>query len=161
MLGRRRRALALATLTAPVLLITLDMTVLGAALPAISEDLRPGAAEQLWIVDIYSFVLAGLLVVAGGLGDRLGRRRLLLVGSAAFGLASLAAAFAPTAGTLVVARALLGLGGATLMPSTLSLIKTIFPEPGARRRAIGVWAATFSAGAAAGPVVGGWLLEHF
>jgi DHA2 family multidrug resistance protein-like MFS transporter len=156
-----RRSLALATLTAPVLLITLDMTVLGAALPAISEDLRPGAATQLWIVDIYSFVLAGLLVVAGGLGDRLGRRRLLLIGAAAFGLASVAAAFAPTAGTLVAARALLGLGGATLMPSTLSLIKTIFPEAEARRRAIGVWAATFSAGAAAGPVVGGWLLEHF
>jgi MFS transporter, DHA2 family, multidrug resistance protein len=156
-----KRALALATLTAPVLLITLDMTVLGAALPAISEDLRPGAAEQLWIVDVYSFVLAGLLVVAGGLGDRLGRRRLLLAGSAAFGLASLAAAFAPTAAALVAARALLGLGGATLMPSTLSLIRTIFPEPGARRRAIGVWAATFSAGAAAGPVIGGWLIEHF
>ena len=161
MLAPDRRTLALATLTAPVLLITLDMTVLGAALPAISEDLRPGAAEQLWIVDIYSFVLAGLLVVAGGLGDRLGRRRLLLAGAAAFGLASLAAAFAPTAAALVAARALLGVGGATLMPSTLSLIRTIFPEPGARRRAIGVWAATFSAGAAAGPVIGGWLLEHF
>jgi DHA2 family multidrug resistance protein-like MFS transporter len=157
----QRRRLALATLVAPVLLITLDMTVLGAALPAISEDLRPGAAAQLWIVDIYSFVLAGLLVVAGGLGDRLGRRRLLLVGSAAFGLASIAAAFAPSAGALIAARALLGLGGATLMPSTLSLLKTIFPEPGARRHAIGVWAAAFSAGAAAGPVVGGWLLEHF
>src|ERR1700712_3053661 len=90
----QRRRLALATLTAPVLLITLDMTVLGAALPAISEDLRPGAATQLWIVDIYSFVLAGLLVVAGGLVDRLGRRRLLLIGAAAFGLASVAAAFA-------------------------------------------------------------------
>ena len=88
----QRRRLALATLVAPVLLITLDMTVLGAALPAISEDLRPGAATQLWIVDIYSFVLAGLLVVAGGLGDRLGRRRLLLAGAAAFGLASVAAA---------------------------------------------------------------------
>jgi DHA2 family multidrug resistance protein-like MFS transporter len=137
------------------------MTVLGAALPAISEDLRPGAAAQLWIVDIYSLVLAGLLVVAGGLGDRLGRRRLLLAGAAAFGLASVAAAFAPSAGALVAARALLGLGGATLMPSTLSLIKTIFPEPAARRRAIGVWAAAFSAGAAAGPVLGGWLLEHF
>ncbi len=161
MLSRPNRGLALATLTAPVLLITLDMTVLGAALPAISEDLRPGAAEQLWIVDIYSFVLAGLLVVAGGLGDRLGRRRLLLGGAAAFGVASVVAAFAPTAGALVAARALLGIGGATLMPSTLSLIRTIFPEPEARRRAIGVWAATFSAGAAAGPVVGGWLLEHF
>ena len=157
----RRRALALGVLTAPVLLITVDMTVLGAALPAISADLRPGAAAQLWIVDVYSFVLAGLLVVAGSLGDRIGRRRLLLIGTAAFGLASIAAAFAPSAGTLIAARALLGLGGATLMPSTLSLIKTVFPEPGARRRAIGVWAAVFSGGAAAGPVVGGWLLEHF
>ncbi|MEJ2869040.1 MFS transporter [Actinomycetospora sp. OC33-EN08] len=156
-----RRALALLVLTAPVLLITLDMTVLGAALPAISEDLRPGAATQLWIVDVYSFVLAGLLVVAGSLGDRIGRRRLLLIGTAAFGVASIAAAFAPSAGALVAARALLGLGGATLMPSTLSLIKTVFPEPGARRRAIGVWAAMFSGGAAAGPVIGGWLLEHF
>ncbi|GLZ50436.1 MFS transporter [Actinomycetospora sp. NBRC 106378] len=156
-----RRALALGVLTAPVLLITLDMTVLGAALPAISEDLRPGAATQLWIVDVYSFVLAGLLVVAGSLGDRIGRRRLLLIGTAAFGVASVAAAFAPTAGALVAARALLGLGGATLMPSTLSLIKTVFPEADARRRAIGVWAAMFSGGAAAGPVIGGWLLEHF
>ncbi|MCD2188897.1 MFS transporter [Actinomycetospora soli] len=156
-----RRALALGVLTAPVLLITLDMTVLGAALPAISEDLRPGAATQLWIVDVYSFVLAGLLVVAGSLGDRIGRRRLLLIGTAAFGVASVIAAFAPTAGALVAARALLGLGGATLMPSTLSLIKTVFPEPEARRRAIGVWAAMFSGGAAAGPVIGGWLLEHF
>ncbi|MDL5155822.1 MFS transporter [Actinomycetospora termitidis] len=156
-----RRALALGVLTAPVLLITLDMTVLGAALPAISEDLRPGAATQLWIVDVYSFVLAGLLVVAGSLGDRIGRRRLLLIGTAAFGLASVAAAFAPSAGALVAARALLGLGGATLMPSTLSLIKTVFPESDARRRAIGVWAAMFSGGAAAGPVIGGWLLEHF
>ncbi|GAA4836420.1 MFS transporter [Actinomycetospora corticicola] len=156
-----RRALALGVLTAPVLLITLDMTVLGAALPAISEDLRPGAATQLWIVDVYSFVLAGLLVVAGSLGDRIGRRRLLLIGTAAFGVASVVAAFAPTAGALVAARALLGLGGATLMPSTLSLIKTVFPEPDSRRRAIGVWAAMFSGGAAAGPVIGGWLLEHF
>src|SRR4051812_15365057 len=161
MLAPSNRRLALATLIAPVLLITLDMTVLGAALPAISEDLRPGAATQLWIVDVYSFVLAGLLVVAGGLGDRLGRRRLLLAGAAAFGLASVAAAFAPSAGALVAARALLGLGGATPMPPTLSLLKTIFPEPDARRRAIGVWAAAFSAGAAAGPVLGGWLLEHF
>ncbi|MFC5064188.1 MFS transporter [Actinomycetospora atypica] len=157
----RRRALALGVLTAPVLLITVDMTVLGAALPAISADLRPGAAAQLWIVDVYSFVLAGLLVVAGSLGDRIGRRRLLLIGTAAFGLASVAAAFAPSAGALIAARALLGLGGATLMPSTLSLIKTVFPEPSARRRAIGVWAAVFSGGAAAGPVIGGWLLEHF
>src|ERR1700712_5831037 len=108
----QRRRLALATLVAPVLLITLDMTVLGAALPAISEDLRPGAAAQLWIVDIYSFVLAGLLVVAGGLGDRLGRRRLLLAGSAAVGRASVAAAVAAGAGALVAPPARLGARGA-------------------------------------------------
>jgi MFS transporter, DHA2 family, multidrug resistance protein len=156
-----RRWLALAVLTLPVLLISIDMTVLGAALPALTEDLDPGAAEQLWIVDAYSFVLAGLLVTMGTLGDRIGRRRLLLWGAAAFGLASVAAAFAPTAGTLVVARALLGLGGATLMPSTFSLIKSAFPEARQRATAVAVWSAAFSGGAAAGPVVGGFLLEHF
>lgn len=156
-----RRSLALAVLTLPVLLISIDMTVLGAALPALAEDLDPGAAEQLWIVDAYSFVLAGLLVTMGTLGDRIGRRRLLMWGAAAFGVASIAAAFAPTAGTLVVARALLGLGGATLMPSTFSLIKTAFPEPRRRATAVAVWSAAFSGGAAAGPVVGGFLLEHF
>ncbi|GAA4793016.1 efflux MFS transporter LfrA [Actinomycetospora chlora] len=153
--------LALAVLVLPVLLISIDMTVLGTALPALAEDLAPGAAEQLWIVDAYSFVLAGLLVTMGTLGDRIGRRRLLLWGSAAFGLASVAAAFAPTAGALVAARALLGLGGATLMPSTFSLIKTVFPEPRRRATAVAVWSAAFSGGAAAGPVVAGVLLEHF
>ncbi|MFC5137910.1 MFS transporter [Actinomycetospora rhizophila] len=156
-----RRSPALAVLTLPVLLISIDMTVLGAALPALTEDLDPGAAEQLWIVDAYSFVLAGLLVTMGTLGDRIGRRRLLMWGAAAFGVASVAAAFAPTAGMLVVARALLGLGGATLMPSTFSLIKTAFPEPRRRATAVAVWSAAFSGGAAAGPVVGGFLLEHF
>ena len=135
-MARRSPALALAALVLPVLLISIDMTVLGAALPVLAEDLDPGAAEQLWIVDAYSFVLAGLLVTMGTLGDRVGRRRLLMCGAAAFGVASVLAAFAPTAGTLVVARALLGLGGATLMPSTFSLIKTTFPEP--RRRATAV-----------------------
>ena len=156
-----RPRLALAVLTLPVLLISIDMTVLGAALPAIGEQLRPTAAEQLWIVDVYSFVLAGLLVLMGSLGDRIGRRRLLLIGSSAFGVASVLAAFAPSAGALVAARALLGLGGATLMPSTFSLLKTAFPAPAARARAVAVWSAAFSAGAAAGPVVGGSLLEHF
>ncbi|MHC1561104.1 MFS transporter [Actinomycetospora sp. C-140] len=160
-MSRRSPGLALAALTLPVLLISIDMTVLGTALPALAEDLDPGAAEQLWIVDAYSFVLAGLLVTMGTLGDRIGRRRLLLWGSAAFGLASVAAAFAPTAGALVAARALLGLGGATLMPSTFSLIKTTFPEPRRRAVAVAVWSAAFSGGAAAGPVLAGFLLEHF
>jgi DHA2 family multidrug resistance protein-like MFS transporter len=160
-MSRRSPALALAALALPVLLISIDMTVLGAALPVLAEDLDPGAAEQLWIVDAYSFVLAGLLVTMGTLGDRIGRRRLLMWGAAAFGVASVLAAFAPTAGTLVVARALLGLGGATLMPSTFSLIKTTFPEPRRRATAVAVWSAAFSGGAAAGPVVAGVLLEHF
>ncbi|GLZ45515.1 MFS transporter [Actinomycetospora sp. NBRC 106375] len=160
-MSRRSPGLALAALTLPVLLISIDMTVLGTALPALAEDLDPGAAEQLWIVDAYSFVLAGLLVTMGTLGDRIGRRRLLLWGSAAFGLASVAAAFAPSAGALVAARALLGLGGATLMPSTFSLIKTTFPEPRRRAVAVAVWSAAFSGGAAAGPVLAGFLLEHF
>ena len=154
-MSRRSPALALAALVLPVLLISIDMTVLGTALPVLAEDLDPGAAEQLWIVDAYSFVLAGLLVTMGTLGDRIGRRRLLMWGAAAFGVASVLAAFAPTAGTLVVARALLGLGGATLMPSTFSLIKTTFPEPRRRATAVAVWSAAFSGGAAAGPVVGG------
>lgn len=160
-MSRRSPALALAALVLPVLLISIDMTVLGTALPMLAADLDPGAAEQLWIVDAYSFVLAGLLVTMGTLGDRIGRRRLLMWGAAAFGLASVLAAFAPTAGALVVARALLGLGGATLMPSTFSLIKTTFPEPRRRATAVAVWSAAFSGGAAAGPVVAGVLLEHF
>nr|WP_246382499.1 MFS transporter [Prauserella isguenensis] len=145
----------------PVLLISVDMTVLGFALPYLSEDLAPTGAEQLWIVDIYSFVLAGLLVLMGSVGDRIGRRRLLLSGAALFGAASVFAAFAASPAMLIAARALLGVGGATLMPSTLSLIRTIFADPAQRRLAIAVWGSGFSGGMALGPVVGGWLLEHF
>ncbi|MFF5987264.1 MFS transporter [Prauserella flavalba] len=157
----RRDWLALAVLVLPVLLISVDMTVLGFALPYLSEDLGPSGAEQLWIVDIYSFVLAGLLVLMGTLGDRIGRRKLLLAGAAAFGAASVLAAFASSPGMLIAARALLGVGGATLMPSTLSLIRSIFADPAQRRLAIAVWGSGFSGGMALGPVIGGWLLEHF
>ncbi|MBB3052941.1 DHA2 family multidrug resistance protein-like MFS transporter [Prauserella isguenensis] len=152
---------ALGVLVLPVLLISVDMTVLGFALPYLSEDLAPTGAEQLWIVDIYSFVLAGLLVLMGSVGDRIGRRRLLLSGAALFGAASVFAAFAASPAMLIAARALLGVGGATLMPSTLSLIRTIFADPAQRRLAIAVWGSGFSGGMALGPVVGGWLLEHF
>ncbi|MCG3749748.1 MFS transporter [Amycolatopsis sp. Poz14] len=152
---------ALAVLVLPVLLISVDTTVLGFALPYLSEDLAPTGAEQLWIVDVYSFVLAGLLVFMGTLGDRIGRRRLLLIGGAAFGAASVLAAFATSPLMLIVARALLGVGGATLMPSTLSLIRSIFTEDRTRRTAVAIWSAAFSGGMAVGPVVGGWLLEHF
>ena len=156
-----RRWSALAVLALPVLLISVDMTVLGFALPAITTDLRPSATQVLWIVDVYSFLLAGLLVLMGNLGDRIGRRRLLLIGAVAFAVASCLTAFAPSAETLILGRALLGIGGATLMPSTLALLRSVFTDPHERRTAIGIWAAAFSGGAAIGPVVGGLLLEHF
>ncbi|MEX5720306.1 MFS transporter [Geodermatophilus maliterrae] len=156
-----RRWAALAVLALPVLLISIDMTVLGFAVPALTADLGPTSTELLWVVDIYSFLLAGLLVLMGNLGDRIGRRRLLVTGAVAFGIASVVAAFATTPGMLIAARALLGLGGATLMPSTLALLRSVFTDTHERRLAIAVWAAAFSGGAAIGPIVGGVLLEHF
>jgi DHA2 family multidrug resistance protein-like MFS transporter len=158
--GRREWA-GLAVLMIPVLLISIDNTVLGFAIPAISTGLHPTGTQLLWIVDIYALMLAGLLVAMGSLGDRLGRRKLLLIGSAGFGAASLLAAFSTSAEMLIIARALLGVFGATLMPSTLSLIRNIFDHEKDRRIAIATWAAMFSGGAALGPILGGFLLEHF
>ncbi|MBR8742589.1 MFS transporter [Nocardiopsis sp. MG754419] len=152
---------ALAVLVLPVILISVDMTVLGFAVPALSEALSPSSGQLLWIIDIYGFILAGLLITMGSLGDRIGRRRLLMIGSAAFGVASLIAAFSPNAETLIAARALLGVAGASLMPSTLSLLRNIFLDPRQRLLAIAIWASGFSGGAALGPILGGWLLEHF
>jgi DHA2 family multidrug resistance protein-like MFS transporter len=145
----------------PVLLVSVDNTVLSFALPQIALDLQPSSAQQLWIIDAYPLVLAGLLVTMGSLGDRFGRRRLLLIGATGFAAVSVLAAFAPTAAVLIVARAAMGVFGAMLMPSTLSLLRTIFTDRDQRRLAIAVWAAGFSAGAALGPIVGGVLLEHF
>lgn len=156
-----RRWSALATLVLPVLLISIDMSVLGIAVPAISADLEPSSSQLLWTIDIYSFLLAGLLVLMGSLGDRIGRKRLLLIGAPAFGIASVIAAFATSPEMLIAARALLGIGGATLMPSTLGLIRTIFPHRRERQAAIAVWGAAFSGGAAIGPVLGGVLLEQY
>ncbi|GGG61055.1 MFS transporter [Kocuria dechangensis] len=152
---------ALVVLMLPVLLISVDNTVLNFALPQISQELRPTGRQLLWIVDSYPLVLAGLLVPMGSLGDRVGRRRLLLLGSTGFAVVSALAAFAPSGTALVAARALLGVFGAMLMPATLSLIRNIFREPVQRRTAIAVWATGFSAGGALGPIVGGVLLEHF
>ncbi|WP_042422068.1 MFS transporter [Streptacidiphilus anmyonensis] len=157
----RTRWTALAVLVLAVLLVAVDATVLVLALPFISESLDPSAPQLLWIGDSYSFVIAGLLVSMGSLSDRVGRRKLLLLGAAAFGVASLLAAYAPSAGWLIAARALLGVAGATIMPSTLSLIRTLFPDDRERARAIGIWGAAATAGAAAGPLLGGVLLEHF
>jgi DHA2 family multidrug resistance protein-like MFS transporter len=158
--GTRQWA-ALVVLMLPVLLVSIDNTVLSFALPEISTALRPSAANQLWIVDVYSLVLAGLLVAMGSLGDRFGRRRLLLIGASGFALVSLGAAFAPDAGTLIAARAVLGFFGAMIMPATLSLLRSTFVDRDQRRLAIAIWASGFAAGAALGPIVGGILLEHF
>ena len=157
----RREWLGLIVLTLPCALVTMDLTVLNLALPELSEDLQPTSSQLLWTVDIYGFLVAGFLITMGALGDRIGRRRLLLIGSAAFGVASLLAAFSPTVEALIASRALLGIAGATLAPSTLSLIRTMFTDPRQRTMAIGVWTAGFAAGAALGPVLGGVLLEFF
>ncbi|MEV8590655.1 MFS transporter [Streptomyces sp. NPDC051180] len=157
----RREWTALGVLMLPLLLVSMDVSVLYFALPSISADLRPGATEQLWILDTYGFVLAGLLVTMGALGDRVGRRRMLLGGAALFGIASVAAAYAHTPGALIAARALLGVGGACLMPATLALIRTLFPDPAQRAKAVTLWTSVMASGISLGPVVSGALVEHF
>ncbi|MGW0840086.1 MFS transporter [Streptomyces sp. NPDC002787] len=157
----RREWTALCVLMLPLLLVSMDVSVLYFAVPAITADLEPSGTQLLWIFDIYAFVLAGLLMTMGSLGDRIGRRRLLLIGAAAFGAASLVAAYADSAETLIAARAVLGIGGATLMPSTMALTRTMFTDPGQRAKAIGVWSGVMTAGVALGSVLSGVLVEHF
>ena len=156
-----RTWLGLAVLVLPTILLALDMTVLHLAAPRLSADLRPTGTQLLWILDIYGFLIAGFLITMGTLGDRIGRRKLLLIGASAFGAASAIAAFAPTAELLIAARALLGVAGATLMPSTLSLIRNMFHVERERTMAITVWMTGFIFGSAIGPLVGGLLLEFF
>ncbi|MFG2958574.1 MFS transporter [Streptomyces sp. NPDC048291] len=160
-LAGRREWTALGVLMLPLLLVSMDVSVLYFALPAIGADLAPSGTQQLWILDVYGFVLAGLLMTMGALGDRIGRRRLLLFGAAAFGGASLLAAYADSAGTLIAARAVLGIGGATLMPSTMALLRTMFTDPGQRAKAIGLWSGVMTGGIALGSVMSGILVEHF
>ncbi|MFE6363624.1 MFS transporter [Streptomyces sp. NPDC057806] len=157
----RREWTALGVLMLPLLLVSMDVSVLYFAVPAIGADLEPTGTQQLWIFDIYAFVLAGLLMTMGSLGDRIGHRRLLLIGAAAFGTASLAAAYADSAETLIAARAVLGIGGATLMPSTLAMLRTMFTDPGQRAKAIGLWSGVMTAGVALGSVLSGVLVEYF
>src|SRR5919106_571503 len=149
-----REWIGLAVLTLAALVYAMDLTALNLAIPRISVELQPSSVQLLWIVDIYGFLVAGLLITMGTLGDRIGRRRLLLIGAVAFGLASLFAALSTSAEMLIAARALLGVAGATLAPSTLSLIRNMFDDPTQRTFAIGVWITSFSAGAAVGLLVG-------
>ncbi|MFN3624801.1 MAG: MFS transporter [Hyphomicrobium sp.] len=157
----RRDWIGLAVIAIPCLIYSMDLTVLHLAVPQISAEFRPSAAQLLWIVDIYGFMVAGALVTMGTLGDRIGRRKVLLYGAAAFGAASALAAAAPSAEFLIFARALQGLSAACLAPSTLSLIRNMFLDDRERTFAIGIWVASFSAGAVIGPLFGGLLLNHF
>lgn len=160
-ISERRAWVGLGVLTLPVILVSMDFSVLYLAMPTISRSLHPSATQELWILDVYGFLIAGLLITMGNLGDRIGRRKILLAGAAVFGAASVAAAFAPSAAALIAARALMGVGGATLLPASLALIANMFPRSDVRARAIGVWSAAFAGGAAIGPVVGGALLHHY
>ncbi|HBH9693642.1 TPA: fluoroquinolone efflux MFS transporter QepA [Escherichia coli] len=157
----RREWIGLAVVALPCLVYAMDLTVLNLALPVLSRELQPSSAQLLWILDIYGFFVAGFLITMGTLGDRIGRRRLLLIGAALFAFASVLAALADTAALLIAARALLGLAGATIAPSTMALIRNMFHDPRQRQFAIGVWIAAFSLGSAIGPLVGGVLLEFF
>lgn len=157
----RKEWIALGVLMLPLLLVSMDISILYFAIPYVSQDLEPSATQQLWILDMYGFVLAGLLITMGALGDRIGRRKLVLAGAAVFGAASVAAAYAHSADALIGVRALLGLGGAALMPSTLALIRNLFHDARQRGRAVTIWTGVMTTGISLGPVVSGLLLEHF
>jgi len=157
----RREWIGLAVIALPCLLYSMDLTVLNLAVPKLSVTLRPSSSQLLWLIDIYGFLVAGSLITMGTLGDRIGRRRLLLIGAAAFAVGSVVAAFSRSAEMLIATRALLGLAGATLAPSTLSLIRNLFLDPRQRRVAVAWWITSYSVGAAIGPLIGGVLLEHF
>jgi len=156
----RQEWIGLAVLALPTLLVTMDMSVLFLAVPKLTRALHPSSAELLWITDIYGFFIAGSLLMMGALGDRIGHRRLLLTGGAAFAVGSLVAAFSTSPAMLIAARALLGIAGASLAPSSLALITSMFTDERQRATAIGIWISCFAAGAAIGPLVGGALLEH-
>ncbi|MEV6573474.1 MFS transporter [Streptomyces sp. NPDC051577] len=159
--GGANRWVVLAVLCVSLVLVALDATILHVAVPAVTEDLRPGSVELLWIVDAYPLVCAALLILFGTLGDRVGRRRILLLGYGLFGIASAIAALADNAQVLIAARALLGIGGAMIMPATLSILRQVFPDRRERALAIGIWTAVAAIGAASGPVLGGFLVQHY
>src|SRR5918994_930522 len=157
--GPKNRWVVLAVLASSLLVVALDATILNVALPTLAAELEPSSTELLWIVDAYGLVLAGLLIAMSGLGDRIGRRRLLVIGLAAFAGAATLAAFANSPEQLIAARALLGVSGAMIMPSTITLLRTVFLDDRERAIAVGVWTAIAAGGFAVGPVIGGALLE--
>src|SRR5687767_3206334 len=157
----KREWIGLAVIALPCLLYSMDLTVLHLAVPRLTADLKPTSTQLLWIIDIYGFMVAGTLITMGTLGDRIGRRRLLFIGAAAFGVASVLAAFSTSAEMLIFTRALLGLAGATVAPSTLSLIRNMFLDPQQRTFAVSMWITAYSVGGAIGPLLGGVVLEYF
>jgi MFS transporter, DHA2 family, multidrug resistance protein len=157
----RREWVGLGVLAIPTLLVTMDLSVLFLAVPKLTRDLHPSSSELLWITDIYGLMIAACLITMGTVGDRIGRRRLLLIGGGMFALASLLAAFSTSPAMLIAARGLLGVAGATLAPSALALIRNMFDDPDQRQLAIAIWISCFAAGAAIGPLLGGALLQHF
>jgi MFS transporter, DHA2 family, multidrug resistance protein len=157
----RREWLGVAVLALPCLLVVMDLTVLFLAIPKLTADLRPSSTQLLWISDVYGFLIAGLLIAMGALGDRMGRRKVLLTGAVGFSVASLLSAFAVSPEMLIAARALQGIAGATLVPSAMALVFNLFPDEVERTKALGAVMASFAAGAALGPVVGGLLLSWF
>lgn len=157
----RKAWLGLLTVLALVLLVAMDGSVLYLAMPRVTASLRPTADQALWILDIYGFVVGSLLIAFGNIGDRYGRLKLMMAGAVLFGLGSMGVAYATTPGSMIGFRALMGLGGATLLPSGLAIVSALFPDPRQRAQAIGIFAATFAAGFAIGPVIGGLLLQRF
>ncbi|MEW9529264.1 MFS transporter [Microbispora sp. NPDC049125] len=157
----RREWSGLAVLALPTLLLSVDLSVLYLALPHLAADLDASSTQQLWIIDVYGFLVAGLLITMGTVGDRIGRRKLLLIGAAAFTVASVFAAYSRSAEMLIGARAVLGIAGATVAPSTLALIGNMFRDPRQRAVAVSIWMACFMGGAVLGPIAGGALLATF
>lgn len=159
--SKGRRWASLVVLAASLLVIMMDMTILNVALPKMTAELKPTGEQLLWMVDAYSLALAGLLVTMSGLGDRFGRKRVLILGYLLFGIASVCVLFANSPESVIALRVMLGVGGAMIMPTTLSMLRSVFPDPKERATAIAIWAAISGLGTAIGPIVGGFLLEHF